>query len=104
MAAERRQINIQVSQRMYDNLGKMAGARGYRTATGMATVLLEAAYLARVSDEPTGDVDLDAAVARAVLLNETGAALGTIAAAVGLSEAAVERIVDAWRKETKGRL
>lgn len=63
-----------------------------------AAQLLIAAYSARVKP-PTGDRNLDAAVARIAILWAEKRNTADVAAAVGLSEPTVIRVLDAWRAE-----
>ena len=60
--------------------------------------LFLAAYSARAKP-PTGDRDLDAAVARVAILWVEERNTADIAEAVGLQEATVVRVLDAWRDE-----
>lgn len=94
---ERRQIGISVSPKVYERIHQMAKSAGM-TGTAYANLLFDAAYSARC--KPTGDLDLDAAVARVVVLwgaNRFDAP--AIAAHVGLSETTVTRIIDGWKSE-----
>lgn len=96
-------VTLTIGDKVKENLARMAQARGMST-TGFAIVLFEAAYAARAMPGGTGDADLDAAVARAVILFANGLDTAAIAPAVGLSEATVVRILDAWRRELRGAL
>lgn len=74
-------------------------AVGAKMATSTyAAQLLIAAYSARVKP-PTGDRDLNASVSRVAILWADKRNTAAIAAAVGLSEPTVVRILDAWRAE-----
>jgi hypothetical protein len=96
-----RQINFSVDDRVYSKLEKMAAEKSMATSR-YAAVLFEAAYAARCGFAQ-GDVELEAAVARSVLLGAAGSDTATIAKAVGLSEATVDRIRHAWRDEIRAR-
>lgn len=96
-------VTLTISDKVKTNLARTAQARGMST-TGFAIILFEAAYAARATPGGTGDVDLDAAVARSVILFANGLDTSAIAPAVGLSEATIVRILDAWRSEVKGAL
>ena len=62
---DRKDICISVSALIYDRIGEMALEAGI-SRSGYASRLLEAAYAARC--RPTGDRDLDSAVARVAVL------------------------------------
>jgi hypothetical protein len=98
---DKRQVTFPVSGAVYANVDRMAKAAGMATGTYVAT-LFQAAYAARC--KVTGDVALDAAVERVVLLHGTKEYdTDEIARNVGLSESAVIKIIDAWRAEAFGR-
>lgn len=86
------------------NLENREAIRRGVSTTGFAIVLFEAVYAARAMPGGTGDSDLDAAVARSVILFANGLDTAAIAPAVGLSEPTVVKILDAWRREIKGAL
>ena len=95
------QLHLKVPAKVYARLQSMAEKAGV-SRPAYAEQLLLAAYTARC--QVTGDRDLDAAVSRVVLmagLRDYDTA--EIAATVGLSEATVVRIRDAWRAEISGR-
>jgi hypothetical protein len=96
-----REISFGVSARLYARLEALARARGTRPAVH-AHDLFQAAFAASVGVEPNRD--LDAAVARTVVLAGDGVDAALIASIVGLSEATVTRILDAWRAETGAAL
>ena len=99
--AGHRQIAITVPVRVYDRVEAFARKAG-QTTTGYTTLLFNAAYAARFA--PTGDLDLDAAVGRVVVLwGVETANTAEIARHVGLSEATVVNILEAWRAEISGR-
>jgi hypothetical protein len=99
--AETRQVNVLVTAKMHEGLQKLAKAAHMPLST-YARLLLQAAYAARRGE--TGDRDLDAAVARVVLLWGAAFEPAAIARTVGLSEPTVRRILDAWREEIGGRV
>jgi hypothetical protein len=96
-----RQINMSVSPVVYARLEQMAKVANMPTGT-YARVLLEAAYSARVKP-PTGDLDLDKAVARVALLFGTKFDTATIAETLDVPERLVAKILAAWREEMKAR-
>ena len=95
----RRQINIAIDERVHTRLTAMAGDAGVPLST-YARTLFEAAYAARCGE--TGDHDLDATVAAALILTASGMDAEQIARALGTTEIVALRIVDAWR-EAAGR-
>ncbi len=98
---EARQINISVPEVVHARVAKMAV--GAKMGVGpYAAQLFLAAYSARVKP-PIGDRDLDASVARVAILWAEKRDTAEIAGAVGLSEATVVRILDAWRAEASMR-
>ena len=98
---EMKQINISVPEVVHSRVAKMAA--GAKMAVGpYAATLFIAAYSARVKP-PTGDRDLDASVARVAILWAEKRDTAAIADAVGLSEATVVPVLDAWRAEASLR-
>jgi len=96
-----REISFGVSARLYGKLEALARERGTRPAVH-AHDLFQAAFAAAVGVAPNRD--LDAAVARTIVLAGAGTDAALIAANVGLTEATVGRILDAWRAETGAAL
>lgn len=96
--APERQITVKVPHKVHAMINSM-GAKAGQTTTDYATTLLMAAYTARCKE--TGDRNLDAAVARVVVLSKDFDT-ARIAQYVGLSEATVTKIVHAWRNEIRG--
>jgi hypothetical protein len=92
----RHQINFTVEALVYQRLSELAREASMPLAT-YAKVLFEAAYAARW--HKSGDPELDAKVGCALVLHAAKKDSTTIAHAVGLHEATVVRIVDAWRTE-----
>ena len=89
-----RQITFSVDDRVFAALGQRAEGLGYRTGT-YAKMLFEAAFAVRVgvTDEP----DLHQRIELAIVLHGARKSTADIADAVGLSEASVCRIIDAWK-------
>ena len=94
---DKRQINISVPDVVHARLEKMAGAARMPLSTYAAQLFI-AAYSSKVKP-PTGDRDLDASVARVAILYAEKRDTAAIADAVGLSEACIVRVIDAWRDE-----
>lgn len=94
------QITFFVSAAQRDNLDRMAKVANVSRAA-YAALLFNAAYSARC--KAVGDLDLDAAVSRIVLLHGTkDFDTAAIAGVVGLKEATIAKILGAWRKEMRG--
>lgn len=90
----RKQLNIAIDPKVHDRLQAMANAAGMSLST-YARTLLEAAYSARCG--ATGDRDLDATVAAALILSGADLDTDEVARALKTNEAVVVRILDAWR-------
>jgi hypothetical protein len=89
-----RQINFSIEDRVFVTLEKSAASHGYK-ATSYAKMLFEAAFAARVGVQP--NAGLDAQIGMALVMRAAKQDTANIAAVVGLSEATVVRILDAWR-------
>jgi len=74
----------------------MAAKRGY-SLTGYDKVLFEAAYSSNVGFQPNRDMDI--AIARAMVMWGAKNDTNTIAKSLGLSQATVIKIIDAWKHE-----
>lgn len=92
----RSQINFDVTTLVYERLREMARSANL-SPSGYARMLFEAAYAARWNK--SGDADLEAKVGCALVLHAAKQDTATIAAALGLQEATIVRIIDAWRAE-----
>lgn len=99
--APKRQINIWVDAKVYACLNDMARKASMPTGT-LARLLFEAAYAARCGE--TGDHELDALVARVAFLWSAAVDVAASARMLGISEALVCRIRDAWRVEVAGEV
>lgn len=88
-------VTFRIPADMARKLAADAHKRGMNMSA-FARVLLEAAWSARSAE--TGDRDLDATVAAALLLAAGGLDTERIARALKCSEAVVVRIVRAWAK------
>lgn len=97
-ADEKHSISFEVTAKVFDRLSEMAAERRTRPAV-YAKMLFEAAYSARLGIQ--SDLDLDAAIARAVLLSAEGCDTAELASVTGLSEPTVVRVLDAWRGEMR---
>lgn len=95
------QVNFNVSAKAGETLEREAGARGY-SRTAYAAMLFEAAFAARFGRENT-DFELKAVIEMVLVLWGSKKETATIAAAVGLSEPSVERILKTWRDEITKR-
>ncbi len=91
-----RSITLTVDDRVYAKLTDMARKRSYTTTT-YAQMLFDAAYASRVG--VMSDVDIDAQIARAIILHGSKQDTAVIAKAVGLSESTVTKVIGAWRSE-----
>lgn len=91
----RKQLNLSIDQRVFERLTAMANAAGVPLTT-YARTLFEAAYSARCG--ATGDRDLDATVAAALILSGSNLDTEEVARALKTSEPVVIRILDAWRE------
>lgn len=100
-ADEKRTISFEVKPKVFDTLAEMAAERHARPAV-YAKMLFEAAYSARLGIQ--SDTDLDAAIARAVLLSAKVADSAELAAVTGMSEPTVVRVLGAWRDETRRKM
>lgn len=97
-----RMVNIacRVPPIVHQRIGEMAAKANMPLST-YAAILLQAAYAARVKP-PSGDRDLDASVALVAVLWAEQRDTAQIAAALGLAEATVVRIIDGWRRCKRG--
>lgn len=97
---EDRAINFEVDERVHAYLTRQINETGMSVSM-QAKTLFDAAYAVRCG-VVEGDSDLDTSVRRVMILH--GAAINPpdIAAAVGLSEKTVKRIVKTWRREAAG--
>ncbi len=94
-------ITLSMPALMHERLSVMARAADVKVGV-YAQALFNAAYAARCNT--TGDVDLDTAVARLVILAASGDYdTADLAVASGLSEPTVQRMLDTWRGEVFGR-
>lgn len=91
--SERRQINIPVDGRVYERLAEHAKKASMPVGT-YARMLFDAAYAARCRE--TGDFDLDATVAGALILSGAGLDVGVVARALRIEEPVVRRILKVW--------
>lgn len=91
------EISFGVSAKVYARLEALAKDRNLRPAS-YAQYLFEAAYAHVVGVQPSPE--LDAQVARVIVLAGDGTDAALIADIVGLAPATVTRILDAWRAET----
>lgn len=91
-----RQVNFSIEDRAFATLERLAGQHGYKP-TSYAKMLFEAAFASRLQVQV--DRGIDDQVAVAIVLHGAKKDSATIAQAVGLSEATVIRIIDAWRSE-----
>lgn len=99
---ERKQFGIAVSPKVFDAVSKRAREQGL-TPTGLAKLLFEAGFAARIGQERETPVD-DAELDRQVTLVFACAGQGdikAIAKATGVKPALVERILEAWRRAGK---
>lgn len=94
-AVTRRQLNIGIDELVFERLTKMANAAGMPVSS-YARVLFEAAYSARCAE--TGDRDLDATVAAALILSGSDLDTEQVARALKAPEVVIVRILDAWRE------
>ncbi|WP_182085215.1 hypothetical protein [Aureimonas sp. ME7] len=88
-----RQINIKVSEKVYENLERLAKDADAPVST-MVGFLFDAAYASRMKGTP--DADLDAHVAVVGLATEGKATREQLATALGLTPEVVQRMQDAW--------
>ena len=98
-SVERKQFAIAVSPKVFDAVGKRAREQGL-SPTGLAKLLFEAGFAARIGQERDARVD-DAELDRQVTLVFACAGQGdikAIAKATGVKPLLVERILEAWRK------
>lgn len=99
-------LTVRVSPAMHAGLQERAREIGAMTTEAYASLLVEAAYAARIGQEtgmPCGDDELDTAV-RLALACAGVAEPDEIAAFLGLPESLVRRILDGWRRaETQTR-
>lgn len=93
------QVNITVDDRALARLDRMAKERGY-SRSAYAKLLFDAAYSARCGK--SGDAELEAIVAGALLLSGADFDSAAIATTLKCSEATVVRIQQAWRKAGGG--
>jgi hypothetical protein len=99
-ALPKRQVNISVDSRVYDNLARRAKEKGLPVST-YATQLFEAAYAAGVGREqniPVSDAELDEQV-RAVFCLAGEFDTATISKALGVPESLVVKVLDGWRQQ-----
>lgn len=96
-----RQINIRITDRVYDKLSPMANAAGVPPST-YVRLLFEAAYAARHA--PTGDAALDRNVACLMLLHRLGATAQDISGVLTLDPEIIAVCLDAWREELRREL
>ncbi len=94
------QITFNVCDKVFLRLEQEAKARGY-SRSAYAAMLFEAAYAARCG--ATDDLSLRAKVEMVLVLWGAKTETAAIAAAVGLTESTVEKIMKAWRNATSGR-
>lgn len=98
-AAPRRQINMNVAPKVYDNLVLRAKAKGM-SVTGYCQLLFEAAYAARIErerDNPASDAELDEMV-RAVFCLAGEFDATAIAKALGVKKSFVDNVLAGWKK------
>ncbi|MER9814266.1 hypothetical protein [Mesorhizobium sp. M0129] len=99
-AAERKQFGIAVSPKVYDSVAKRAREQGL-SPTGLAKLLFEAGFAARIGQErdaPVDDTELDHQVTLVFACAGQGD-IKAIAKATGVNMALVERILEAWRRK-----
>jgi len=97
---ERKQFAFNVSPKVFDAVAKRARQQG-QSATGLAKLLFEAGFAARIGQERETPVD-DAELDRQVTLVFACAGQGDVAAiakATGVKPALVEKILQAWRRK-----
>lgn len=91
-------LELPVCEAIYAGIVKLAQKEG-KTPTLYATLLFEATYSARV--KPTGDRTLDEVVPAVLLLHGSAFDTDQIARTLHVSEAVVERIIQAWRSRKR---
>lgn len=96
--AGKKQINILIDEIVHTRIAAAAKTANMPVAT-YAKVLFEAAYSARCSE--TGDRDLDASVAGALILSGAELDSDQISRALKISEATVDKILQAWRGQER---
>lgn len=98
-AIERKQFGIAVSPKVHDAVAKRAREQGL-SPTGLAKLLFEAGFAARIGQErqaPVDDAELDAQVTLVFACAGQGD-IKAIAKATGVKPRLVERILEAWRQ------